>query len=215
LAFKEKETQMADTRGLRAAWTAIGAILFYFTVNALARAWQWPLALPGIGFEKTTDPYAAALIAVPTGLVLLALLATCGAAHAARVKRGGVFARMPQPFGLGDSRNLLLHALQIAVFLVVPLFSLVALTRKYFSGQFCARIQTSTQGCGITGASAIGNWSAHFRYVPLGKAIAEHNYVYQGGVDYWPFWMPLIICVLWLLMSAAVGFFVTRLIRPE
>lgn len=204
---------MADTRGLRAAWTALGAILFYFTVNALARGWQWPFALPGIGFDKTTDPYAAALIAVPSGLVLLTILAICGALNAARVKRGGVLARIPQPFGLGDSRSVLLHALQVVLFLIVPLFGLLALTRKYFSGEFCVRVQGSTQGCGITGASAIGNWSEHFRYVPLGKAIAEHNYVYQGGVDYSPFWFPMLLCVLWICALTALGYFAMKLTR--
>ncbi|MCU1302297.1 MAG: hypothetical protein JWQ87_2581 [Candidatus Sulfotelmatobacter sp.] len=188
-------------------------ILLYFVLNGVVRAWQWPLALPGIAFEKTTDPYAAALIAVPSGLVFLIVLAVFGALHANDVRSHAVLNRLPQPFGLGDSRSILLHSLQLALFLLLPLICLLALTKKVFSGQFCEHVASATSACGIVGARVIGNWGEHFRYVSPAKAIGEHAYLYQGGVDYWPFWMPMMICILWILALTGVGSFIVKLFK--
>jgi len=204
---------MAKTSALRTAWAATGVILLYLLLNSVARAWQWPLTLPGIGFEKTTDPYAAALIAVPCGLLLLMVLAVFGAAHANAMKSHAVLTRLPQPFGLGDSRSILLHSLQLTLFLLVPLICLFALTRKFFSGQFCEHVASAASACGIVGARVIGNWGDHFKYVSPAKAIGQHAYLYQGGVDYWPFWMPMIICVLWMIALTGVASFMVSLFR--
>jgi hypothetical protein len=206
---------MARISAVRTAWTATGVILLYFVLNGMVRAWQWPLALPGIGFEKTTDPYAAALIAVPSGLVLLIVLAVFGATHARSIKSRAVLTRLPQPFGLGDSRSLLLHALQLVLFLIVPIICLFVLTKKFLSGQFCIHAASAWPACGISEAKVMGNWGEHFKYVSLSRAMSAHAYVYQGGVDYWPFWMPMIICVLWVAAFIALGSFVLRLFKQS
>jgi hypothetical protein len=204
---------MAKTAALRTAWTATGVLLFYFVLNGVVRAWQWPLALPGIGFEKTTDPYAAALITVPPGLVLLSVLVIFGASHASSVTGRGLRARLPQPFALGDSRSVLLHSLQLAIFVLIPTICLFALTRKVLSGQFCERVASVAPGCGVVGARIVGNWGSHFKYVSLSKAFGEHAYLYQGGVDYWPFWLPMIIAALWIVAIAGIVSFGLRLFR--
>jgi hypothetical protein len=206
---------MANTGAIRTVWTAVGAIVFYFSLNALARAWQWPLALPGIAFEKTTDPYAAALIAVPTCLSLLSVLFTLGASHSARVKRPNLLLRIPRPFGLADPWNRPLHVVQLVLFVLFPLISVATLTRKVFSGQFCVRDASAIQGCGVGGVKVIGNWGEHFRYMSVSQAIGAHIYVYQGGVEYWPFWMPLVICLLWVAAICALAVFVRNLMRRE
>src|ERR1700722_19569633 len=206
-AMRGWDNTMARISAIRTAWSAIGVILLYFVLNAVVRAWQWPLALPGIGFEKTTDPYAAALIAVPSGLGLLTVLALFGSSHAGAAKSRSVLARLPQPFGLGDSRSVMLHALQLVFFLLLPVICLVALTTKFLSGQFCMRTASTTPGCGVVGATVVGNWGHHFKYISLGKAIWAHSYIYQGGVDYWPFWMPMMICALWVIALTTVASF--------
>jgi len=206
---------MPNTGAIRTVWTTLGAILFYFSLDAVARAWQWPFALPGIGFEKNTDPYAAALIAVPICLVLLTILLSLGANHAARVKHGSLLVKMPPPFGLADARNRPLHALQLLLFVVFPLVSLATLTLKAFSGQFCVRDGSTAQACGVTGVKVVGNWGQHFTYVSMSRGIGAHIYVYQGGVEYWPFWLPLLICLLWVTAIYTLALFVHKLTRGE
>jgi hypothetical protein len=204
---------MAKTTALRTAWTATGVLLFYFVLNGVVRAWQWPLTLPGIGFEKTTDPYVAALITVPPGLVLLIVLAIFGKSHAGTVRARGVLERLPQPFGLGDSSSVLLHSLQLTIFLLIPVIALFVLTGKFLSCQFCERIGSSAPACGVVGARVVGNWGSHFKYVSLAKAIGAHAYLYQGGVDYWPFWLPMIVAILWVVAITEIAWFGVRLFR--
>jgi hypothetical protein len=107
----------------------------------------------------------------------------------------------------------MLHALQLVLLLLLPVICFVALTTKFLSGQFCMRTASATPGCGVVGATVAGNWGHHFKYISLTKAIWAHAYIYQGGVDYWPFWMPMIICALWVIALTAVASFVVKVFR--
>jgi hypothetical protein len=98
----------------------------------------------------------------------------------------------------------------LVLFLIVTVICLFVLTKKFLSGQFCIHAASALPACGISEAKVIGNWGEHFKYASLPSAMSAHAYVYQGGVDYWPFWMPMIICVLWALAFIALGSFVLR-----
>jgi hypothetical protein len=116
--------------------------------------------------------------------VLLIVLTIFGTFHAETGRARGVLAQLPQPFGLGDSGGMLLHSLQLAIFLLIPVICLFALTRKFLSGQFCERIGSAAPACGVVGAKGSWQLGAHFKYVSLAKAFGAHAYVDQGGVDY-------------------------------
>jgi hypothetical protein len=193
-------------------WLVIGAALFYFLLNAISAAQGWPFKLPGISFEKF-DRYAVALVATPLSLLGLSALLGVGAAYARAASGADIRHRLPVPFKLGDPDSLLLHGTQVAAFVIWPLIATVSLFIKYLGGQFCRKTIGAT-GCGLDGYARVGeNWN-HFAYVPPADAFSSREFIYQGGPDYWPFWTPVGVCVLWIVMLCILTAFLRNVFKP-
>lgn len=196
-----------------ALWLVIGASLFYFLLNAISAAQGWPFKLPGISFEKF-DRYAVALVATPIGLIGLGALLGIGTVHASASTRNEIRRRLPIPFKLGDPDSVFLHVCQIVAFVVLPLLALASLTAKYFKGDFCRQAAQGT-GCGLSGYTRVGDRWDHFSYVAPGEAFASRHFIYEGGPDYWPFWMPVGVSLLWMLALCMLAAFTGTVLKSK
>jgi len=194
-------------------WLVIGASLFYFLLNAISAAQGWPFKLPGISFEKF-DRYAVALVATPIGLIGVAVLLGIGIVHGRASTRTEVRRRLPIPFKLGDPDSVFLHICQIVAFVGLPLLALASLTAKYFKGDFCREAAQGT-ACGLNGYMRVGDRWDHFAYVAPGEAFASRHFIYQGGPDYWPFWTPIGVLLLWALVLCMLAAFAWNVLKVK
>ncbi|HEY8696043.1 MAG TPA: hypothetical protein VIM02_00365 [Rhizomicrobium sp.] len=203
-------------------WYVLGAFLFYFLWNAVSAAHGWNLTLPGLNF-KDWDPYGAALVATPIGLVCFATLMCIGALYARRSESARPIGRLPIPFKLGDPDSVVLHAAQAMALIVLPFVALISLFDKFLNGSFCHLVRL--QGLAAPGHDACGNGKVPydrsplslFSYVAPREAFRPNAFVYQGGNTYWPFWEPLAICVLGLIALASLAWFAFEVfkMRPQ
>ena len=186
-------------------WMIWGVGLLYLTFNSIAQAYGWPFKLPGLAFEKW-DRYATALVAVPIVLVGLVVLAAIGISHA-RASGAGWRARLPVPFGLTDPESGLLHVAQLFAFVVLPLMGAGSLFAKFLSGSYCRRAADSGKAVACLKEGYVVTGDGVFRYVSWGDATPSGNYIYEGGPDFWPFWQPVLYCLLWVATLIALALF--------
>jgi hypothetical protein len=58
--------------------------------------------------------------------------------------------------------------------------------------------------------SPLGNYGLHFQRAPFCSPVFQHEYIYQGGTDYAPFWEPGDSCALGGIRSYGITLCVRR-----
>lgn len=195
-------------------WFVVGVALFLFLLNSISAAYGWPFKIPGIT-PANVDRYAVALHATPPGLLGLAAVLGFGALHVRRSDAALARHRLPPPFRLNDPGSLFLHAVQVSAFVILPVAALTSLSRKYLNGTFCRQTSGVSADCGVSGYVRVGNGLDHFTFVPANLAFKSRAFIYQGGPDYWPFWTPFGITLLWLIVIAFAIWFSFELFRDK
>lgn len=194
-------------------WLVIGVFELYLMLNAMVGAYKWGLKFPGIAFEFG-KPLDAALIGCVAGLGVMMVLLWVGQRYARHFCNEARLHRLPPPFSLNDRNSLVLHLAQLAAFLLLPLIALISLFIKYIDGPFCVRTETETIGCDTNGFEQVGAGADHFSYVPFSQVLPSRSYIYGNGADYWPFWEPWAILLLWVAVFVLLGRFISWFLRP-
>jgi hypothetical protein len=181
----------------------------------MSASYGWPTTFAGLGFDKLTDRYAVALIASPVILTLLTTLAAVGRWYAKEALVSGTHERLIPPFGFGNPKTGWLNGANLAVLFGFPLVAGISLFVKFLGGQFCQRGTESARivGCDVPGATVVGNFALHFRFVSFSAAFAGRHYVYQGGPDYAPFWEPWAFVLLWIAFILTGALWAVELFR--
>ncbi len=189
----------------------------------MSAAWGWPIRLPVIAFDKDTDRYAISLIATPVLLCLLSIELFIGKMLAQTVESKKFGDRLPPPFGFGDRTNKFLRVMDTVVLLAFPVISSISLFAKFLSGQFCLKgapipglpADKQPVACGVVGAKLVGTFGTHFSRVSFSASVLHHEYVYQGGPDYAPFWESWGFVLLWLVVAVMLALFFIAVLKES